>query len=104
MLLKRIFDIITSLAGIIALLPVFAALVVMIRFLSQRPAIFKQVRSGLNGRKFVMYKCRTMVDGAEGMKEGLNGLNEMNGPVFKIKNDPRVTRFGAFLRRSSMDE
>jgi lipopolysaccharide/colanic/teichoic acid biosynthesis glycosyltransferase len=51
-----------------------------------------------------MYKFRTMIEGAEGMKDSLNGLNEMKGPVFKMKNDPRVTRFGAFLRRSSMDE
>lgn len=105
LLLKRIFDIIASLAGIILLAPVFMAIIAFIKLFSPAgPAVFKQVRSGVNGRKFVMYKFRTMVEGAEGMKDSLNGLNEMKGPVFKIKNDPRVTRFGAFLRRSSMDE
>ena len=104
LLLKRIFDIIASLTGILLLLPVFIAIIVFIRIFSQGPAIFKQVRSGLNGRKFVMYKFRTMVNGAEDMKDSLNGLNEMKGPVFKMKKDPRVTRLGAFLRRSSMDE
>jgi len=104
LLLKRIFDIMASLAGIIILSPVFAAIVVFIKLFSPGPVLFKQARSGLNGRKFVMYKFRTMVEGAEGMKDALNGLNEMSGPVFKIKKDPRVTRFGAFLRKSSIDE
>jgi exopolysaccharide biosynthesis polyprenyl glycosylphosphotransferase len=104
LLLKRIFDIITSLMSIVLLLPVFGAIVVFIKLFSPGPFLFKQVRSGLSGRKFVMYKFRTMIEGAEGMKDSLNGLNEMKGPVFKMKNDPRVTRFGAFLRRSSMDE
>ena len=104
LLLKRIFDIMASIAGIILFAPVFTAIVIFIKLFSPGPAVFKQVRSGVNGRKFVMYKFRTMVEGAEGMKDSLNGLNEMKGPVFKIKNDPRVTRFGAFLRRSSMDE
>jgi exopolysaccharide biosynthesis polyprenyl glycosylphosphotransferase len=104
LLLKRIFDIITSLTSIVLLLPVFGAIVVFIKLFSPGPFLFKQVRSGLSGRKFVMYKFRTMIEGAEGMKDSLNGLNEMQGPVFKMKNDPRVTKFGAFLRRSSMDE
>jgi len=104
LLLKRIFDIILSLAGMILALPIFLAIAVMIKSMSHGPAIFKQVRSGLNGRKFIMYKFRTMVDGAEKMKDDLNGLNEMDGPVFKMKKDPRVIRFGVFLRRSSMDE
>lgn len=104
LLLKRIFDIIASLTGIIVLSPVFAGLIVFIKLLSPGPAVFKQVRSGLNGRRFTMYKFRTMIDGAEGLKDSLNRFNEMNGPVFKMKNDPRITRFGDFLRRSSMDE
>ena len=104
LLLKRIFDIILSLAGIILALPISLAIAVMIKTMSHGPAVFKQVRSGLNGRKFVMYKFRTMVDGAEKMKDDLNSLNEMDGPVFKMKKDPRVIRFGVFLRRSSMDE
>ncbi|MBU1911915.1 MAG: sugar transferase [Candidatus Omnitrophica bacterium] len=104
LLLKRVFDIIMSLAGIILALPIFLALTAMIKFLSPGPAIFKQVRSGLNGRKFVMYKFRTMMEGAEAKKAELEKFNTMKGPVFKMRNDPRVTRFGAFLRRSSMDE
>jgi len=104
LLLKRIFDIIASLAGIILFAPLFIAIIIFIKAFSPGPAIFKQVRSGVNGRKFVMYKFRTMVNGAEKMKDSLNHLNEMNGPVFKIKKDPRVIRFGMFLRRSSMDE
>jgi len=104
LLLKRLFDIIMSIAGIILLLPVFAALIVMIRSLSRGPAVFKQVRSGLNGRKFVMYKFRTMIDGAEARRDELEKFNSMKGPAFKMRNDPRVTRFGAFLRRSSLDE
>lgn len=104
LLLKRIFDIIISLAGIILALPISLAIAVMIKSMSQGSAVFKQVRSGLNGRKFIMYKFRTMVDGAEKMKDDLNSLNEMDGPVFKMKKDPRVIRFGVFLRRSSMDE
>lgn len=104
LLLKRIFDIIASLTGIVLLSPVFIAIIVFIKIFSQGPVIFRQVRSGLNNRKFVMYKFRTMVNGAEDMKDSINGLNEMKGPVFKMKKDPRVTRLGAFLRRSSMDE
>jgi len=104
LLLKRIFDIIISLGGIILLLPIFAAIILVIKFLSPGPAIFTQVRSGLNGRRFVMYKFRTMFEGAENKRQELRAFNEMNGPVFKMKNDPRVTRFGAFLRRTSLDE
>ena len=105
LLLKRIFDIIISLLGIVIFAPVFIALTVLIKFLSPGgPAVFKQVRSGLNGRKFVMYKFRTMVNDAEKDKDRLNVFNEMDGPVFKMKNDPRVTKFGIFLRSSSLDE
>ncbi|MEK6733192.1 MAG: sugar transferase [Candidatus Omnitrophota bacterium] len=105
LLLKRIFDIIASLLGIVISAPVFIVLIALIKFLSPGgPAIFKQVRSGLNGRKFVMYKFRTMVNGAEKDKDRLNAFNEMDGPVFKMKKDPRVTKFGIFLRSSSLDE
>ena len=104
LLLKRIFDIMLSLTGIILALPLFLTLIVAIKSMSGGPAIFKQVRSGLNGRRFVMYKFRTMIEDAEKMKDSLNGFNEIKGPAFKMKNDPRVTRFGAFLRRASLDE
>lgn len=104
LLFKRLFDIIFSLLGMIVALPVYLAVFVAIKRLSPGQAIFRQVRSGLNGRKFVMYKFKTMVNGAEDKKDKLNGFNEMNGPTFKMRNDPRVTRFGRFLRRTSLDE
>ena len=104
LLLKRIFDIMFSLAGIILSLPALMTLIITIKSLSRGPAVFKQVRSGLNGRKFVMYKFRTMIDGAEEKKAELEKFNSMDGPAFKMRNDPRVTRLGVFLRRSSLDE
>jgi len=104
LLLKRIFDVTASLTGIILSLPIFLVLIIMIKSMSRGPAIFKQTRSGLNGRKFVMYKFRTMVEDAETKRAELEKFNNMNGPAFKMHNDPRVTRFGAFLRRTSLDE
>ncbi len=104
LLLKRIFDVIASLTGLILLLPIFLALIIMIKAMSRGPAIFKQTRSGLNGRRFIMYKFRTMVEDAETKRAELEKFNSMNGPAFKMHNDPRVTRFGTFLRRSSLDE
>ncbi|MBU1061536.1 MAG: sugar transferase, partial [Candidatus Omnitrophica bacterium] len=104
LLLKRLFDIIFSLIGLVITVPVFLILIVVIKWLSPGQAIFKQVRSGLNGRNFMMYKFRTMVDGADEKRHLLRSLNEMNGPVFKMHNDPRVTMFGRFLRRTSLDE
>ncbi|MBU1006219.1 MAG: sugar transferase [Candidatus Omnitrophica bacterium] len=104
LLLKRLFDIIFSSVIIVVALPVFMALFVLIKLFYGDPVIFKQVRSGLHGREFVMYKFRTMVNGADGKKQELSSLNEMDGPAFKMRDDPRVTRFGNFLRRTSMDE
>jgi lipopolysaccharide/colanic/teichoic acid biosynthesis glycosyltransferase len=76
----------------------------MIRLDSAGPAIYQQTRCGLNGRRFTFYKFRSMVQGAEGMKEDLADHNLMDGPVFKMKNDPRVTRVGRILRKTSLDE
>ena len=104
LLLKRLFDIILSSIGIIVAFPLFMALAIIIKWLSGGPVVFRQLRSGLNGRQFVMYKFRTMVNGAEKKKDAISSLNEMNGPVFKMHNDPRVTKFGKFLRRTSLDE
>lgn len=104
LLIKRFFDIIGSLIGFVLMSPVFAVLSIAIKWFYGGPVIFRQERSGLNGRKFVMYKFRTMVNGAEGKKEDLNSFNEINGPAFKMRNDPRVTKFGKFLRRTSLDE
>jgi len=101
---KRLFDIAVSGLGIMVLSPAFFAIGALIRLTSRGPAIFKQERVGLNGRRFVLYKFRTMRRGAEKMRFELESRNEMNGPVFKIKDDPRVTPVGRALRRFSLDE
>jgi len=101
--LKRAIDVVASTFGIIMLSPLLlgAALAVAT---SRGPIIFKQERYGLNKRKFTMYKFRSMVIDAEKKQAQVEHLNEMGGPTFKIKNDPRVTRIGAFMRKLSIDE
>jgi exopolysaccharide biosynthesis polyprenyl glycosylphosphotransferase len=76
----------------------------LVKLTSKGPVFFRQQRSGLNGRPFTMYKFRSMVTNAEQLKQELAALNEMSGPVFKITNDPRVTKIGRFLRKTSLDE
>lgn len=102
--LKRIMDIVCSLTGLIALLPVFAIVVLAIKLESKGPIFFSQKRVGENGQIFNMYKFRSMVKNAESLKEDLAYKNEMNGPMFKIKEDPRVTKVGKFIRKTSIDE
>jgi len=104
LLLKRILDFVASLALVILLCPLFLLVAALIKLTSPGPVLFAQKRVGLNKRVFTMYKFRTMVPAAESLQEGLSHLNEMSGPVFKIKNDPRVTPLGRILRRSSIDE
>ncbi len=102
---KRAFDIVFSLIGLIALAPLF--LIVAIIILIDSPGaspFYIQERVGKNGKKFKLYKFRSMIANAENMLDSLLDKNEMNGPVFKIKHDPRITRFGRFIRRSSIDE
>src|SRR6202142_2447811 len=82
----------------------FALLAILIKFTSPGPVFFRQQRSGLNGSPFTLYKFRTMVTNAEQFKHELAAMNEMSGPVFKVTNDPRVTSFGRFLRKYSLDE
>ena len=103
-ILKMIFDRITSALLLIFLSPLLVLIYVAIRWESSGPAIFLQKRSGRHGAPFTMYKFRTMVSDAEMRQAELKALNEMSGPVFKIKADPRVTRVGAFLRFTSLDE
>ncbi|MGO8763928.1 MAG: sugar transferase [Limisphaerales bacterium] len=95
-------------AGALALLaigsPVFAMIALAIKVTSNGPVFFKQQRSGLNGAPFTIYKFRTMVTNAEQFKHELEAMNEMSSPVFKVTNDPRVTRVGKFLRKFSLDE
>jgi exopolysaccharide biosynthesis polyprenyl glycosylphosphotransferase len=102
--LKRCTDIIGSLVGILLLLPFCLLIAVMIKRSSPGPIIFRQVRSGKRGRRFTILKFRSMVVNAPELHSDLARHNEMQGPVFKISRDPRVTKFGEFLRRTSLDE
>jgi exopolysaccharide biosynthesis polyprenyl glycosylphosphotransferase len=102
---KRLIDIAGSLAGLLVLGPlVMLPAAIGIRLTSPGPILFTQKRSGLHGRLFTMYKFRSMVSNAEMLRAELEAYNEMSGPVFKMTGDPRVTPFGKFLRRSSIDE
>ena len=101
---KRAMDILISTFGLTALSPLLLAVAVLIKLTSPGPVLFRQERCGLNGRRFVMYKFRTMVAGAEERRKELEPLNELTGPVFKIHNDPRLTPLGRWLRKTSGDE
>ena len=102
--IKKIMDLNISLIMIILLSPFLLAISILIKVSSPGPVIFKQKRVGLRGRLFSLYKFRTMVLDAELLKKKLNSNNEMDGPVFKIKDDPRVTGIGKFLRKTGLDE
>jgi len=104
MFLKRLMDIIISLAGIIILLPVFLLIAILIKVDSPGPVFYKWRILGLNKRPLTSYKFRTMVVNADELKKELMDKNEMSGPVFKMSRDPRVTRVGRWLRRYSLDE
>ena len=101
---KRSLDICVSLVLLILFSPLFLAVTLLIKCNSKGPVFFVQERLGLNKRKFPLYKFRTMVPDAEKMQKELEEFNEADGPVFKIKNDPRITREGRFLRMTSIDE
>lgn len=101
---KAIFDFVFSFMIIVLASPVFVLISLLIMVGSKGPVFFKQKRVGLRGRKFYAYKFRTMVTNAEELKCKLMEENEMDGPVFKMKNDPRVTKIGRFLRKTSLDE
>lgn len=104
LLMKRTFDIVGSLVLLILLSSLFLVVALLIKLTSPGKVFFSQKRVGLNKRQFTMYKFRTMVPAAESIQEELTHLNEMSGPVFKIKNDPRVTAVGRILRKTSIDE
>jgi len=90
---------------LLVLLPlVFLPIALWIRLTSPGPILFRQERSGLNGRPFMIYKFRTMVTNAEQLQHELQAMNEMTGPVFKVTKDPRITPSGKFLRKYSLDE
>jgi exopolysaccharide biosynthesis polyprenyl glycosylphosphotransferase len=102
--IKSVFDFLFSLMVLIILSPFFLLIALIIKIDSKGPVFFHQTRVGLHGRKFVVYKFRTMVADAEKLKVHLQEQNEMDGPVFKIAKDPRITRVGHFLRKASIDE
>jgi len=102
--LKRAFDIIVSGLGLIVLSPVFLLVAILIKLTSRGPIFFVQKRIGLNGRRFVLYKFRSMYKNADQKQDELAHMNVMKGPVFKIKNDPRITPIGRVLRKFSIDE
>jgi exopolysaccharide biosynthesis polyprenyl glycosylphosphotransferase len=102
--LKRMLDIILTVPAILALSPLFIFVAVVIKVTSDGDVFFLQERMGVNKRRFHILKFRTMVPNAEGLITGLESQNEMSGPVFKIRNDPRITPIGRLLRRSSIDE
>lgn len=104
LILKRWFDVIAAGTALIVLSPVMLAVAVGIKLTSPGPVIFSQWRYGRNRRLFRMYKFRTMVPDAERLQGSIEHLNEVSGPVFKIADDPRITPFGRFLRRTSLDE
>jgi exopolysaccharide biosynthesis polyprenyl glycosylphosphotransferase len=104
MVCKRLLDISLSFLLLAVLLPVFPLVALLIKWNMGGPVFFAQDRVGLNKRRFRMYKFRTMVGDAEKKQLELESLNEADGPVFKIKNDPRVTRLGKYLRKASVDE
>ena len=104
LLVKRVFDLMLSFIGLLVLSPLFLIVSILIKVTSKGPVFFRQARSTLNGRKFILYKFRTMGWDAEEKLEKLKKHNQMNGPVFKMDNDPRLTKIGGFLRRTSVDE
>jgi len=101
---KRLFDIFAALGGLILLAPLLPFIVLLIKLETDGPILFRQLRAGKRGRLFQCYKFRSMEVRAEERKEELQHLNEATGAAFKIKNDPRITGVGRFLRQSSLDE
>lgn len=104
LLFKAIVDRVGALILLLLSLPIWLVAVIGIRFGSRGPVFFRQERAGLYGKPFIMWKFRTMHQGAESQRQELEAHNEMEGPVFKITNDPRIFAFGRWLRRTSIDE
>jgi len=102
--IKALFDRALAALGLLLASPVMIATTVAIKLSSPGPIIFKQARCGLNGRKFTLYKFRTMIQNAEELKGSLMRFNEIDGAAFKMKDDPRITPLGKFLRKMSIDE
>jgi exopolysaccharide biosynthesis polyprenyl glycosylphosphotransferase len=101
---KRMLDILVGTIGFLGLVVLYPLLAIIIKITSPGPVFFRQVRVGRNGKRFIIYKFRTMQADAERQKKELLAHNELDGAVFKIKDDPRVTRVGKFMRKFSLDE
>lgn len=104
LMVKRLVDLVVSLVALVVLIPVFLCIYVAVRLDSKGPVLFTQLRSGRRGRTFTMLKFRSMVTNAAMRQDELKAFNMMSGPVFKVENDPRITKVGGFLRRTSLDE
>ncbi|QNL92999.1 sugar transferase [Lactococcus lactis] len=105
MKIKRFFDICFSMILIIILIPLWIVIIVVMKIEDfNGPIVYKQERIGLAGSKFIMYKFRSMVVDADSLKCELEQVNEQSGPIFKIKKDPRITKVGSILRKTSLDE
>lgn len=102
--IKRILDFVFVSIGLILISPILAMIVLLIKIDSKGSVLFSQKRIGANGKEFNMYKFRSMVADADKKKKQLMQFNETNGHMFKMYNDPRITRVGAFLRKYSLDE
>ncbi|MCB2306809.1 exopolysaccharide biosynthesis polyprenyl glycosylphosphotransferase [Clostridium estertheticum] len=103
-IIKRVIDVIGSLSGVILISPVMIIVAIWIKIDSKGPVFFAQSRVGRDGKKFMMYKFRSMCSDAECLLGKLKNENEMSGPMFKMKDDPRITKVGKFVRKTSIDE
>lgn len=105
LVLKRLMDIVGASVGLLLFSPLFAVVALLIKLTDPKgPVFFKQVRVGLEGRQFYMYKFRSMVSNAEELLADLLEKNEIEGAMFKMKDDPRITKVGRFIRKTSIDE
>jgi lipopolysaccharide/colanic/teichoic acid biosynthesis glycosyltransferase len=105
LIMKRMIDIFFSALGLLVLMPLFVVVAILIKLEDPKGKVFfRQNRVGKNEKQFPMYKFRSMVSNAEALKENLMAYNEVSGAMFKIKNDPRITQIGRFLRKTSIDE
>lgn len=102
--LKRAIDCVLAVVMLALAAPVMLVAAAAVKCTSKGPVFFRQLRAGRGGRPFIVYKFRSMVDGAQEWRRQLSGLNELEGPVFKLRRDPRLTRVGRLLRRTSIDE
>jgi lipopolysaccharide/colanic/teichoic acid biosynthesis glycosyltransferase len=102
--MKRIMDLLLSAIALLLLWPLLLVIALIVKLESAGPAIYPSLRAGKKGQTFVCHKFRTMINGADGLKNSLRYFNERQDPFFKIADDPRVTRLGHFLRKYSLDE